>query len=252
MLFLFNFIEAHALNLQNNSFNSDKIKNLLNILLSNKEQLLKDSEFGKHEILFFNPVTQKGFVAETSGKSTFFIRKMSNSEITHSKRVLVEDSLYSQESFEKQRLVITICWDCVLKKLREFSTNPLVTELVSEEWLIALAFHEYTHAFDQKKWQHIYSRYPESCKDKIQEGSAFLLEAKAHSLFISGKTFNISDIRKYLNIFNLQEDNTFKEVYLLPALNLLDYESKTNDSFINGLLNGEIDPCGKNEIKTVK
>jgi hypothetical protein len=165
---------------------------------------------------------------------------MSNAEFAHSKKVLDKDSLYSQESFEKARLVITLCRECVVRKFKEFSTSAKIVELVSEEWLVALTFHEYMHAFDQKNWNQIYSKYPEGCSIKIQEGSAMLAEARAYSLLTSGNTSKVMD---YFSAFSSSGDQTYNEIYLQPALRLLEFESKKRDSYINGLETGEVDPC---------
>lgn len=212
----------------------------MNVLLDNKELLLTDSSFGLHEILFFNPVTEEGFVLETAGNSSFILRNMSKDEFMHSKKVLDKNSLYSQESIGKTRLVINFCRDCVLAKFREYSTSPNFLALVSEEWMAALAFHEHMHAFDQKNWRNVYSKYPDDCYVKIQEGSAYLAEARAYSLLTFGNT---SKVRDYFDSFASVRDQTSIGVYLLPALRFLAYESKTGESYFNGLVTGKVDPC---------
>ncbi len=240
MLFIINLAQSYAYADQNLGFDSEKIGISLSKLLSHKELLLKGSTFGQNEILFFNPVTERGFVAETRGGGPFSIRTMSTEEFTHSKKVLDENSLYSQESFGRTRLVVTLCRDCVLRKFREFSASPLAVAMIGEHWLASLTFHEHMHAFDQKNWGHIYSKYPANCSVKIQEGSAFLAEARAYSLLTWGNTLGVMD---YFSAFSVSGDQTFEKMYLLPAMRLMKFERETGSSYIDGLMTNKVNPC---------
>jgi hypothetical protein len=69
ILFLFSLAQVESFASQDIGFNRDKIRSSLSHLLAHKEYLIKGSVFGQHEILFFNPVSNEGFVAETTGNS---------------------------------------------------------------------------------------------------------------------------------------------------------------------------------------
>lgn len=225
------------------SFRQDKIQTLLSELLQHKNQILEESTFGTSEIFFFNPVNGDNFVASANGLEAFTSRPMSPEEVIHSQRVLDKDSLYSQESFGHTILVINLCKDCVIAKVREMtSSHEILSTVGSEEWLAALTFHEYMHAFDQKLWLPIYAKYSDSseCGAKIQEGSAKLAEAKSFSLLTRG---DFTSVRSYIKLFESIADETSVSFYIKPALILHDYEISTGSNFIRGLNLGDIKPC---------
>lgn len=231
-----------TINNTNTSFDKNKIIHHLSILLQNKNKILKGSIFGENEILFFNPSNKENFVAETNGKNSFTLRPMTTEELKHSIKVLDDDSLYSQLSFGKTRLVMTICKDCLLKKLKQLPRQSQFENLSNEEWLAALSFHESTHAFDQKNWNSIYEKYPRECRVKIQEGSAFLAEARSFSLLKFGNFQAVSD---YIQLFQSVGDPLLTETYILPAIKFNDFETRTGRSYIDGLEKMEFNPCEK-------
>ncbi|GEM_PF-6430362 len=226
-----------------NSFNQDKIQALLTELLKHKNQISEESSFGTTEIFFFNPVNGDNFVASTNESDAFTSRPMSPEEVSHSQRVLNRNSLYSQESFGHTILVINLCKDCVVAKVREITSSDEILRLVgSEEWLVALTFHEFMHAFDQKLWLPVYAKYSESseCSAKIQEGSAKLAEAKSFSLLTRG---DFASVRSYIKLFESIADETSISFYIKPALILHDYEISTGSNFFRGLKVGHLNPC---------
>ena len=72
MLFIILLARTYVYADQSMGFDHEKIRNSLSKLHFHKELLLKGSAFGQHEILFFNPVTEEGFVAEAQVGDHFY------------------------------------------------------------------------------------------------------------------------------------------------------------------------------------
>jgi len=247
-LFALLLLPLKSLSHDSDSFDKNRLLRALNLLQQNKENILTNSLFGQNEVLYYNPLTGHNFtVISDSGRLPLIARQMTPEELEHAKKVLDVNSLYSQESFSKQMLVINLCVSCVRSKFSEFTSDQRLLDLISEEWLAALTFHEYMHAFDQKGWGEIYSKYV-NCPIRVQEGSAFLAEAKAFSLLKDGTSSSVSS---YIKLFESSLDPESRASYTDPAKILYQFEARTGENFMEGLISGSLELCSHERVDKV-
>lgn len=244
------FILCLAPHLACNAAESDQItpsnitKNL-NRVVGFKDKILFGSKLGQYPIYLSDSITNQHYLLSPQKTSYRLTKLVDEKIIRHIQKELSCDSLYSSvtnSNIAENFLVVQISQECMQNIFIKSNANQSMLDmLLTSSWVVALIYHESLHSFEQKEWS---LAYKFNVCVEVQEGTAFLVEAKTYSLLNYGDLSFVSKfIEKYKELFSA--DMAFENFYSNPAMKLFNYENNTKKSVLKGLSHKELDLCNR-------